>query len=325
MEDLVSIIIPVYKVEKYLRECVDSVLSQTYKNLEIILVDDGSPDNCPQICDEYANLDTRVKVIHKENGGVSSARNMGLDNATGKYVSFVDSDDFIDKDYMFLMHKNAVETGADMVISGYYEYTGGKAIKHGKVKPCVVDVDASDKKFTDFIYSAFIISKNNAGAVWNKLLLRENIIITRFNTDLKVAEDSIFVMNAMFESKRISMMTECLYYYRQNNASVTHLYHDWAFQNHIDYLAEMENIFLKIKIQKNKKEKYLKIVKSFSVRVFFCQELKYRVKGYRQNIQKVRQSELYKYFKLKHILKVGTLKMKLKSIVVWFLVKTRLV
>ena len=324
MEDLVSIIIPVYKVEKYLRECVDSVLSQTYKNLEIILVDDGSPDNCPQICDEYANLDTRVKVIHKENGGVSSARNIGLDNATGKYVSFVDSDDFIDKDYMFLMHKNAVETGADMVISGYYEYTGGKAIKHGKVKPCVVDVDASDKKFTDFIYSAFIISKNNAGAVWNKLLLRENIIITRFNTDLKVAEDSIFVMNAMFESKRISMMTESLYYYRQNNASVMHSYKGELLQNQLYLMEEYEKVLSKLQDEKTRKA-LLNNLNSWNISAVFIHELKYRVKGYRQNIQKVRKSELYKYFKLKNLLKIGNFKMRLKTLAAWFLVKTRLV
>ena len=93
----VSIIIPVYKVEKYIHRCVDSVLNQTYKNLEILLVDDGSPDNCCAICDEYAIKDTRIRVFHKENGGQSSARNLALDNMTGDYVMFVDSDDYIEK------------------------------------------------------------------------------------------------------------------------------------------------------------------------------------------------------------------------------------
>ncbi len=97
---LVSVIVPVYKVEDYLRKCVDSILAQTYKNLEIILVDDGSPDNCGKICDEYALLDGRIKVIHKENGGLSDARNAGLDICTGEYIAFVDSDDWVDEDYI---------------------------------------------------------------------------------------------------------------------------------------------------------------------------------------------------------------------------------
>ncbi|MDI1303790.1 MAG: glycosyltransferase, partial [bacterium] len=93
--ELISIIIPIYGVEKYIDKCILSVINQTYKNLEIILVDDGSPDNCPAICDQYAKKDSRIRVIHKINGGLSSARNSGIDIATGKYITFVDSDDSI--------------------------------------------------------------------------------------------------------------------------------------------------------------------------------------------------------------------------------------
>ena len=95
-QPLLSVIIPVYKVEKYLRQCVDSVINQTYKNLEIILVDDGSPDNCGKICDEYAEKDKRVKVIHQLNKGLSGARNTGTEQASGEYIAFVDSDDWLD-------------------------------------------------------------------------------------------------------------------------------------------------------------------------------------------------------------------------------------
>ena len=98
MNELISVIVPVYKVEPYLRRCIDSIISQTYHNLEIILVDDGSPDGCPEICDEYAERDSRIKVIHKKNGGLSDARNVGLGSSSGKYVTFVDSDDWIDND-----------------------------------------------------------------------------------------------------------------------------------------------------------------------------------------------------------------------------------
>ena len=99
-EPLISVVIPVYKVENYLERCVNSVINQTYKNLEIILVDDGSPDNCGIICDRYAEVDDRVKVIHKKNGGLSSARNSGIDISSGKYITFIDSDDWVDKDYV---------------------------------------------------------------------------------------------------------------------------------------------------------------------------------------------------------------------------------
>ena len=98
--ELISIIVPVYKAEKHLSECIDSIISQTYENFELILIDDGSPDNSGKICDEYAEKDKRIRAIHKENGGVSSARNTGLDNASGEYITFIDSDDFVDKQYL---------------------------------------------------------------------------------------------------------------------------------------------------------------------------------------------------------------------------------
>ena len=104
-EDLISIVIPVYKVEKYLEKCIESIINQTYKNLEIIIVDDGSPDNCPQMCDEFAKSDKRIKVIHKENGGLSDARNAGIDIATGKYITFIDSDDYVSDDYVEYMYR----------------------------------------------------------------------------------------------------------------------------------------------------------------------------------------------------------------------------
>ena len=103
MEDLITVIVPVFKVEKYLEKCVKSICCQTYKNLEIILVDDGSPDNCGKMCDKYAKSDK--KVIHKENGGLSDARNAGIKMATGKYIAFVDSDDYVSNDYIEYMYK----------------------------------------------------------------------------------------------------------------------------------------------------------------------------------------------------------------------------
>ena len=119
---LISVIVPVYKVEAYLGRCVESLLSQTYGNLEIILVDDGSPDNCGQICDTYAARDTRIRVIHKENGGLSSARNAGIDVARGEYLGFVDSDDWVDvHTYEWLLNM-ALEENVKLVCAGRYDY-----------------------------------------------------------------------------------------------------------------------------------------------------------------------------------------------------------
>ena len=116
----ISVIIPIYKAEKFLDKCIGSVVGQTYENLEIILVDDGSPDNCPAICDSWAEKDSRIKVVHKENGGLSSARNAGLDVVTGEYFGFIDSDDWIEKDFFEFLITNALKENADISRCGLY-------------------------------------------------------------------------------------------------------------------------------------------------------------------------------------------------------------
>jgi len=120
----ISVIVPVYKVEEYLRKCVDSIINQSHSNLEIILVDDGSPDNCPAICDDYAKIDSRVKVIHKTNGGLSDARNAGLDIAAGEYIFFVDSDDWIENNTISECRRVLIEQKADAVITMFYNSVG---------------------------------------------------------------------------------------------------------------------------------------------------------------------------------------------------------
>ncbi len=117
--DKISVIVPVYNVEKYLDKCVESIVNQTYKNLEIILVDDGSTDNCPEICDEWAKKDNRIKVIHKPNGGLSSARNAGMDSMTGSYIQFVDSDDYIKSNMIEVMYGNIIKGDYDVCVCNY--------------------------------------------------------------------------------------------------------------------------------------------------------------------------------------------------------------
>lgn len=120
--DMITVIIPVYKVEEYLCECIDSIIAQTYTNLEIILVDDGSPDNCGKICDEYAEKDPRIKVIHQENGGLSAARNAGLDIATGDYIGFVDSDDYIELNFFKELYKSIQEYNSELAVCGVKKF-----------------------------------------------------------------------------------------------------------------------------------------------------------------------------------------------------------
>ena len=137
-EGKISVVVPVYNVEEYLDQCVESLVGQTYKNLEVILVDDGSPDNCPAMCDEWAERDNRIKVIHKENGGVSSARNAALDIASGDYIGFVDSDDWIEPDMYEILIKNAKKYDADISrCAGLFDYCD-RSEEYNEVSSCTV-------------------------------------------------------------------------------------------------------------------------------------------------------------------------------------------
>ena len=125
-EELISVIVPIYNVEQYLEKCIESIISQTYKNLQIILIDDGSNDKSGKICNKYAEKDKRVVVIHKENAGVSEARNTGLDNAKGEWITFVDADDWIEEEYCQRLYNLVIETNSDVALCGYNRVVGTK-------------------------------------------------------------------------------------------------------------------------------------------------------------------------------------------------------
>jgi len=140
---LISIIVPIYNVEKYLSKCIDGILNQTYKNLEIILVDDGSPDDCGRICDEYSLQDKRIKVIHKSNGGLSDARNVAIDLMNGEYVTFIDSDDFVSSDYVETLYNLIEKSKCEISVSQFIPYSVGKLIEilQPKEKTTILNVD----------------------------------------------------------------------------------------------------------------------------------------------------------------------------------------
>lgn len=164
--DLISIIMPVYKVEEYLEKCIESVLKQTYTNLQIILVDDGSPDNCGKICDEYAKKDPRIEVIHKVNGGLSDARNVGIAKAKGKYIGFVDSDDYIKEDMYEILINLIKEYDADVSICNLYDVIDGKEY--------IRNNENGIQKYSRLeILKEVLLDKNIQSYAWNKLYKKE--------------------------------------------------------------------------------------------------------------------------------------------------------
>ena len=165
-KDLISVIVPVYKVEKYLEKCIESVLKQTYTNLQIILVDDGSPDNCGKICDEYAKKDSRIEVIHKINGGLSDARNVGINRANGRYIGFVDSDDYIKEDMYEKLINLIKEYDADISICNLYDVIDGKEYVRNK------DNGIHEYSRID-ILKEILLDKNIQSYAWNKLYKKE--------------------------------------------------------------------------------------------------------------------------------------------------------
>ena len=209
---MVSIIVPIYNVEPYLRRCVDSLLRQTYKDFELILVDDGSPDNCGAICDEYAAVDTRVRVIHKSNGGLSDARNAGLAIAQGEYIAFVDSDDWVAADYLGRMLAALQETGADICECEVLRTDGSQE--------AVTDAQADAAAFeTESAMKELICDGVFRQHVWNKLYRRVVIADICFPKG-KTNEDEFWTYRVFGNAKRIAKISDVLYFYFQRPGSI---------------------------------------------------------------------------------------------------------
>lgn len=208
----ISVIVPVYKVEKYIHKCVDSILNQTFSEIEVILVDDGTPDRCGEICDMYAQQDSRVKVIHKENGGLSDARNAGMPYATGEYLIFIDSDDYIESDMLEYMYTRLIEANADMATCGVYEVYRDRIEKQKEES----DFVCSGEKAFQCILQGHTIR----GEIWNKLIRRSCIEDLRFPKG-KLYEDIYFTVDLMQRIKTVAVGTKSKYYYLHREDSIT--------------------------------------------------------------------------------------------------------
>ncbi len=215
---LISVIVPIYNVEKYLERAVSSLTTQTYDNLEIILVDDGSPDSCPALCDELAKLDNRIKVVHKENGGLSSARNAGINIAKGEYLSFIDGDDYVSSDMYELLYRAISENNADIAICGI-NWVNEDGTKYENVCPSPIIDEVFDKA------TAFrkLVPANSFYYVTacNKLYKKELFSNVLF-PEGKINEDEYTVHHFFNNSNKIVSIKEELYFYVQRENSIMH-------------------------------------------------------------------------------------------------------
>lgn len=236
MEDLISVIVPVYNVENYISECLDSIINQTYKKLEIILVDDGSTDKSGDICEEYKIKDNRIKIIHQKNAGLSDARNAGIDIATGKYIQFIDSDDYIDKDMIETLYKLIVENNADISICSNY------ILKDG-----ITSCECSNKKY---IYNRkealkeILIDEAIRSYAWNKLFKKELFDDIKFPSK-KVFEDVLTIPKLFEKSDKIVFVDIPKYYYRQRDGSILHKQTNELRMNYIKAAMEINQFIRK--------------------------------------------------------------------------------
>lgn len=253
MNDMVSVIVPVFNSEKTIRRCIDSLLKQTYENIEIILVDDGSNDNSLQHCLDYKETSLRnIKVFSKPNGGVSSARNKGINEAEGKYIQFVDADDFVSKNYTELLVKSMHNN--QWVLCGYEEITEKKV---GNVAPLLPN-RYSKKDFLESIFH-WIYPENFLFTPWNKIYLREIIITNEilFNADYRVGEDAIFNLEYLNKINSIQVINECLYYYDTTNemSAMKKIKADWYKANFV-ITKELRHVISEADLTIEKMEKY---------------------------------------------------------------------
>lgn len=220
---LISIIVPVYKVEQYLRKCIESILSQTIRDFEVFLVDDGSPDRCGQICDEYAEKDNRVIVIHKENGGLSDARNVAINKAKGKYITFIDSDDYVSDDHLEVLYNALVETDSDIAVANITSFTNGQ-YNDQFYQPSTEPEILNEKEVFNTIYQPCAAAKLYKKEIYNDI---------RFPVG-RLYEDVFVYHDVLSKANRLVLTGKNTYFYLLRNNSIMHQDYRLQFTDIID-------------------------------------------------------------------------------------------
>lgn len=211
----VSVIIPVYNVENYVKKCIDSVINQTYTNIEIILVDDGSTDSCGSICKEYSLRDNRILVIHKKNGGLSEARNVGLSYAKGNYILFVDGDDYIEKNMIEKLYNTILSNDSDMALCNFFYVDENEEV-------CGVSPEINTENLDKYSAQKMLFEEDKEVpyiVMWNKLFKKEILDDIRFPIG-KIHEDEFVIHHIYDRCQSISVITDRLYYYVQRKGSI---------------------------------------------------------------------------------------------------------
>ena len=246
-KDLVSIVIPIYNVEKYLDRCIESVVNQTYRNLEILLIDDQSPDNCPRMCDDWAVKDNRIKVIHKKNGGLGMARNSGIEIATGEYICFLDSDDYIDQDTIEACVAAAREHQAEVVCFGMHRVNAEGSVVFSMV-PNTGKTLFCGSEVQEYFLPELLSSDPNAqentnlwisacGALFSmKTIQKSN---WRLVSEREIISEDVYSLLALYKDvDRVAVLPRACYYYCENTASLTQTYRPDRFQKIKHFYSE---------------------------------------------------------------------------------------
>ena len=233
IKGLVTVVLPIYNVEKYLDRCINSVVNQTYRNLEILLIDDGSTDNCPKMCDDWAAKDSRIRVIHKENQGLGYARNTGIDNSNGEYICFFDSDDYIDESTIEKAFNRVNKENADIVSFGI-NFVDENGVVEEKIACPLGDVTYKDKEVMDFYFPELTAPdpKGNGERLFYMspcLMLYSTTLIEKINwrfvSEREIISEDVYSLLSLFKYvKKVAVISEAFYFYCRNNSSLSRSY-----------------------------------------------------------------------------------------------------
>lgn len=281
---LISIIVPIFNVANYLQECLDSILIQTYPYLEILLIDDGSTDQSPQICDQYAKEDARIKVVHQQNGGAANARNRGLELATGDYICFIDGDDRIKKNYIERLLDSLEVNEADISVCAY-QYLYKNVIEHESMNPIGI---ISEKEFIRRFLEDW-----KCGLLWNKLFKSSLIDNIRFEEGHKI-DDEFFTYQVIMNANKIVVMNEELYVYRMRASSVMQskgTNYEKMIQDRFDYLTKRylrvgeKYPDLKQEYLENLIDNYIRLINDSRSSMEFFEHMKQQIREYESELK----------------------------------------
>lgn len=281
----ISIIVPVYNVEDYIEKCIKSILNQVFTEFELILVDDGSTDNSGNICDKYAEKDNRIIVIHKENGGISSARNIGLNIAKGEYIAFVDSDDYINKNMYHTLYNLIIKTQSDIAMCNYKTISKDEEVNLNEDQ-IINSHDIKCINNIQYLNNLYGKDKVKYIVMWNKLYKNEIFRKLRFK-DSRIEEDEFIIHHVLYLSDKIVYIDKNYYYYMQRNNSIVGSKYNlkrldkiYALEDRIEFFKEKKLVDL-----------YNKAVKDY-IDVFFWNyyEMKKEINGYKKEIKNIMKS-----------------------------------